>query len=110
VTLGTRVVRIFADDTALKGSRFAAGERMYCSCKLCPVFVFGVWVDARARRGVSTFAKILDLGSLFSARTAMNECACWGSWGQLSIGRGRNDLPPFLVALISNLFAVLFYL
>jgi hypothetical protein len=73
VTLGARAVRIFADDTALKGSRFAAGERMYCSCRLCPVLVFGVWVVARARRGESTFARILDLGNRFSARTAMNE-------------------------------------
>jgi hypothetical protein len=64
---------MFADDTARKGSRLAAGERMYCSCKLCPVFVLGVCVVARARRGVSTFARILDLGNRFSARTAMNE-------------------------------------
>jgi hypothetical protein len=37
------------------------------------VFVLGVWVVARARRGESTFARILDLGNRFSARTAMNE-------------------------------------
>jgi hypothetical protein len=64
---------MFADDTALNGSRFAAGERMYCSCKLCLVLVLGVWVVARAKRGVSTFARILDRGNRFSARTAMNE-------------------------------------
>ena len=73
------------------------------------MFVLGVWVVARARRGVSTFARILDLGNRFSARTAMNEWACWGSWSQWCYERERDDIPPFLATLASNLSAVLSY-